>query len=310
MSQNGVTPCDGKWIKGVHPEEPLLGAARRILDARLKAVCRQLPLAAEQPEEDVEYVHQLRVASRRAGEAVRIFSDLIPAPAYQDIRAKLRQVRLAANEARNLDVLCGRMLRSMEAESGSCGVEVLESVKRRREQAQQPIVEVHQQLLAEKLEDRIDEMLEGLRSQRKGKARRRFDKQAPRYLKPSLAKFFKAAAADLSSAEAFHDLRIRGKKLRYTMEIVAAAFAPGFRKKLYPKLVSLQDVMGAVNDHATAEALFGQWMQESEYAEQRAFFQGMLFAEEKARQDLRQAFLVIWTPKTVAKLRRQFEKYI
>jgi CHAD domain-containing protein len=309
MSQNRADPPDGKWVQGVSPEQRLFEAARRILDARLNAVCYWLPLAAEKPQDDVEYVHQLRVASRRAVEAVRVFSDLLPVPAYQDIRTKLRQVRLAADEARNLDVLCGQILRRTEVASNGCSAKVLEQFKGRRRRAQQPIVKTYQELRAEKLDDRISELLEEVCAQQKAKAKGRFGKQAPRYLKPALTKFFKAADADLSSDEAFHDLRIRAKKLRYTMEILAAAFAPGFRKKLYPELVLLQDMMGAVNDHATAETLFGEWLVKSQDVEQRALLQGMLFAEEKAHQDLRQAFLVILTPKTVAKLRRQFRKY-
>ena len=39
-------------------------------------------------------------------------------------------------------------------------------------------------------------------------------------------------------------LRIRTKKLRYTMEIVAVAFDSAFRKKLYPQVTLFQDLLG------------------------------------------------------------------
>jgi uncharacterized protein (TIGR02996 family) len=93
------------------------------------------------------------------------------------------------------------------------------------------------------------------------------------------------------------------------MEILAAAFPACFRKRLYRQLQLLQDVMGAVNDHATARLLFADWLAKSEDAEERAFFQGIVLAETKAHGDLRQAFLVLWTPTTVARLKRELRRF-
>ena len=56
----------GKWIEGTSAEQPVSAAARRALEVRLAVVWHYLPLAAKRASEDVEHVHQLRVASRRA----------------------------------------------------------------------------------------------------------------------------------------------------------------------------------------------------------------------------------------------------
>jgi CHAD domain-containing protein len=112
--------------------------------------------------------------------------------------------------------------------------------------------------------------------------------------------------AELSDGEAFHNLRIRAKKLRYTMEIVKVAFEPCFRKRLYRRVVALQDVMGMVIDHTTAKTLFSEWTAKTDDAEEKAYFQGLLLAETRAREDFRQAFYAIWEPKAVRKLQRQF----
>jgi hypothetical protein len=61
--------ADGKWIAGLTPEMPIEEAARIVLAVRLSAARHHLPLAAGRADEDVEHVHQLRVASRRAGAA-------------------------------------------------------------------------------------------------------------------------------------------------------------------------------------------------------------------------------------------------
>jgi hypothetical protein len=44
------------------------------------------------------------------------------------------------------------------------------------------------------------------------------------------------------------------------MEVVAGAFPSSFRRRLYPRLVAFQDSLGMVNDHATARALFAEWL--------------------------------------------------
>ena len=135
------------------------------------------------------------------------------------------------------------------------------------------------------------------------------DEQAPQYLAPVVKKFFKAATSDLTTDDSLHGLRIRTKKLRYTMEIVAVAFDSSFRKKLYLQVTLFQDLLGTVNDHATAKTLFGNWLSKSEDAQQKAFLEGLLLAEERAAEDLRAAFLATWTPKVVSGLKRQFRPY-
>ena len=97
-----------------------------------------------------------------------------------------------------------------------------------------------------------------------------------------VAKFFEATESDLATDEALHALRIRSKKVRYTMEIVAVAFDSAFREKLYPQMTVLQDVLGTVNDHATALTLFGQWLSKSEAVAERAFLEGLVLAEQQA----------------------------
>ena len=63
--------ADGKWIEGLTPEMAVAEAATVVLAARFEVVRRYLPLAAEKPYDDLEYVHQLRVGTRRAAAALR-----------------------------------------------------------------------------------------------------------------------------------------------------------------------------------------------------------------------------------------------
>jgi CHAD domain-containing protein len=295
---------DGKWTAGISPNQFACAVAAGVLDARLKAVCQSLPLAAEKSNDDVEYVHQLRISVRRAVEALRVFSGLIEEAKANAVRDQLRRIRLAADEARNWDVMAERFSRG-----GDIPAKIVEHIQARRREVQGPIVAVYQELMADAYEAKIDLLVAEVASHRQGVGKRRFGRQAPQYLAPVVKKFFRAAESDLTSDQSLHDLRIRTKKLRYTMEIVAVAFDPAFRKKLYPKVTLFQDLLGTVNDHATTRTLFGDWRSKSEDVQQKAFLEGLLLAEERATEDLRAAFLATWTPKVVSALKRQFRAY-
>jgi CHAD domain-containing protein len=295
---------DSKWITGFSPDQPVCEVASRVLAARLKAVCHSLPLAAEKSDEDVEHVHQLRISVRRAVEAVRVFAGLIEKAEADPLRDRLRRIRLAATEARNWDVMAERF-----SHGGDSSAQIIERIKAHRRETQGPIVAIYQEFTADACEAKVEKLVRQVELHRQGDGKRRFGRQAPQYLVPVVKKFFKAAESDLTTDESFHALRIRTKKLRYTMEMVAVAFDSAFRKKLYPRVTLFQDLLGTVNDHATAMRLFGEWLSKSENAEQKAFVEGLLLAEQRATEDLRAAFLATWTQKVVSGLKRQFWAY-
>lgn len=297
-----------KWNKDVTKKLPVYEAAFRTLRARLYALIYWLPLATENPEEDIEYVHQLRVSTRRAFEATKIFYDLIPREKAEDLKSVLRKIRLAADDARNLDVLGAQFVLGAERMGQSTCTRIVNDIKNQRNQAQQPIEDVFRELQAEDFFESVDDILEQVHTCRRSSVVQPIEEQASSYVKAPLKKFIRAMRHDLSDDEAFHNLRIRGKKLRYSMEVVAFAFPSSFRKQLYPQLVLLQDLMGLVNDHATAVQLFRSWMESEEDVEKKSFFEGMLVAEMKSHHDIRHMFLSEWTPEEMKKLREDFAR--
>src|SRR5262245_50038473 len=96
--------ADGKWIPGLNSDTPVVEAARRVLDVRLGVVRHFLPLAAWHPAADVEYVHHLRVATRRTAAALKLFRDWLPAQQAKAARNHLRGSRRAAGAPRDGDV--------------------------------------------------------------------------------------------------------------------------------------------------------------------------------------------------------------
>jgi len=299
-----VIPADSNWIEGISPNQSVCKVASRVLDTRLKAVCHWLPLAAENSGENIEYVHQLRLSVRRAVAAARVFSGLIDAD-YDELREKLRHIRLAADEARNWDVLCGQF-----SNGGDIPAKFLEQIKAGRRKAQESIVAAYQKYKAEACKEKFEKLVLDVESHGGGGGKRRFVRQARKYLKPVVKKFIKATESDLSTDESLHALRIRTKKLGYTMEILAVAFDPAFRKKLYPQITLIQRLLGTMNDHATAKSVFKDLLSKAKSVEQKAFLNGLLMAEERASDDFKAGFLAIWTPKVVSDLDHQFRAYL
>ncbi len=72
-------------------------------------------------------------------------------------------------------------------------------------------------------------------------------------------------------------------------------------------VLRLQDIMGIVNDHAMGRAFFHDWSLKVQDPPEKAFLEGLVLAEARAHGDVREAFLVMWTRKSVAEVRRQFD---
>src|SRR5262245_2600601 len=103
------SPPTDKWVEPIREGEAVAGVAVRSLRHRLDAVLHYLPLAAEQAGQSGEHVHQLRVWTRRADAALRLYRELTPRRRSRRMRKRLRRVRRAANDARDCDVLLRRL---------------------------------------------------------------------------------------------------------------------------------------------------------------------------------------------------------
>jgi CHAD domain-containing protein len=79
---------------------------------------------------------------------------------------------------------------------------------------------------------------------------------ARQVLPRSAEKFFKRGrkALQKGDAETLHEFRISAKRFRYALEIFQPLYGPQFRKKL-SQLKKLQDLLGRLNDLATARVV-------------------------------------------------------
>jgi CHAD domain-containing protein len=242
--------ADGKWIEGLTPDMDLATAAKRVLHARFEVVRHFLPLAAEQPYEDLEYVHQLRVGTRRAGAALRVFADCLPRKHLRSARRSLRLIRRAAADARDWDVfLLGiASARPLSAASGLPARDFLTGYAMgERSASQNRLVEAANSggptFMVESAE--LPELVHAPRGE---SAPATFGDLAASHLGQLLAAFTAAAEANPTKPAELHQLRILGKRVRYALEIFVECFPPIFKEKAYAAVEEVQGLLGDVQD--------------------------------------------------------------
>ena len=295
-----------KWISA-QGDEPVTEVARRALRSRLEPVREYLPLAAKRHKEDIEYIHQLRVWSRRADAAIEMYRELLPAWRAAWIEEQLGRIRKATNAARDDDVFARRLA----DDDAPAAAKLLGRVREHRGEAQKAVLAVY--ALMDKKKGRFGRRVEKLlkRVRLRGKRRKSTEPTyrdwAEDHLRPILDEFFQVAAGELQDTESLHQFRIVGKKLRYAMELLSAAFDSELRKSAYPLLETLQDRLGKVNDHASALVRIEHWLAENEDSKKAKYLREMLESEQDELRESRRHFSAWWTAERRKEMRDAFE---
>ena len=213
--------------------------------------------------EDPEELHDARVATRRMRAAMKVFEGVLPGRARW-FRDELRWVANALGEVRDLDVQIARLEAWMEeADEEISGFleKVLDLMKKRRVTARENMLGVLDSGRYGRLESSFAEML------RRGPgAEREFAQSdgnspvvepvtvaAPALIWGHYRKWRKAAKrlGESSSPDDFHELRKKGKRLRYALEFVSEVYGEPVQKLVKP-LKALQDDLGDHQDAVVA----------------------------------------------------------
>ena len=285
----------------------LTTVARDALQKRLKNVARYLRLAALSPSEDVEYVHQLRVWSRRGGVAMTVFAELLKKKHFKWFKKHLKQIRRAADLARDCDVMTAQLA------GDPAGQRIFAQLQQHRRSAQQPIVNVYNRMTADSVFTRhTAALLASLADRRRKTVRNQspLPSWAAKQLSPLADDFFAAGSADLSSAAGLHRLRIQAKKLRYAMELLFQGFPAEFEQRAYPAVKEIQKRLGEINDHAVAAERFRNWMHQAASPAEVEYFRLLAEAEVAAFEKSRLKFLTWWSEPRRTRLNRQFQKLL
>jgi CHAD domain-containing protein len=247
---------EGKWIEGLKPGSDLVEAARRVLSVRLAVVEHHMPHTVQQAHQDPEHVHQLRVSTRRADAALRIFRSCLPKKVYKAARKCLRVVRRAAGAARDWDVflLALQERRTTQPAREHPGLEYLVGYATAQRVLAQTELATAIEAQGATFADFVAQTVQAVRMPEPAEGTggvpevtTLIDLARP-MLRNLLHNLEQAAGGDLKDYDQLHQVRIAGKRLRYALEVFAEGFGPELRESLYPQVEEMQEILGRAND--------------------------------------------------------------
>jgi triphosphatase len=201
--------------------------------------------------EDPEDLHDMRVATRRLRATLKLYADFLPERASRFERG-LRWVGSSLGEVRDLDVHLERLAR--EASEGGCGEsldEIIAALQERRDEARQRMLEMLDSARYERLLSSFAGVL------RRGPSPTGpILEVAPDLVRRRYKKARKAAdsLSEDSPPEDFHDLRKKGRRLRYALEPLQGIYGKP-AQRMVEVLKELQDDLGDHQDLVVAVAM-------------------------------------------------------
>jgi CHAD domain-containing protein len=233
-------------------------AAQQVLHALADIAEANLPGAVE--DLDSEFLHDLRTSIRRARSVLRELKGVHPVEARAHVRDELKWAQGLTGPVRDLDV---QLLEwgSLTAGARREDLDALRSVLERRRAAE--LTRLRRGLGSK----RFAVALRGWRALADTPPPTGDDPSRPHAATPihqvagaRIRKVYRRmvrdgnAIGDGSPAEALHDLRKRGKELRYLLELFGASYPDDVVKPMVSTLKDLQDVLGHFQDRATQAA--------------------------------------------------------
>lgn len=201
-----------------------------------------------------EFIHQARVALRRLRSAIKLFAPVLPPEFVTAYGQTWQTLAGALGDTRNWDVFLEETLPPIAAAfpDDKDIKRLRKAAQRRANSARKSVtgllaVSEYPRLLLEftaavyTLSDTLAMPLKDFARQQIASHAKKARKLANRH-------------AELSPAER-HKMRIAFKKLRYTLEFFTPLLPPKRLKPYLAALAQLQDELGLINDHVTAETL-------------------------------------------------------
>jgi CHAD domain-containing protein len=267
--------------------------------------------------EDIEELHDMRVATRRMRAALRVFGPYFKASVVRPYAVGLRRTARALGAVRDLDVFMQKAqayLETLPAEQAQDLDPLLSTWRSQREQAREEMVSY---LDSTKYRDFVEAF--GLFLEKPGAGARKAKTFPPKptlvrhvappliYARWSAVQAF-GPALDGASVAMLHALRIECKRLRYSLEFFAEVLGEEARQ-MVKEVVTLQDHLGDLNDADVANGLLSDFLFASPGGgvSERVIAPGVvayLAAKQRELQRLIEGFPQIWEAFSRPEVRR------
>jgi CHAD domain-containing protein len=263
-------------------------------------------LAAQDPRvrlEQDDAVHQMRVATRRLRSVLAAYRPLLDRTVTEPLRAELQWLGAVLGEARDAEVLHGRLRAAVDAEPddlvlGPVAARIDDDLRGRYREA-------HARILEALDGERYLTLLVAL----DGIAATGGRKTIPRRMRRTWARVRDAAAAaDAAPPEgrdlALHEVRKAAKRARYAAEAARPALGRP-AKRFARRMEELQGVLGEQHDTVVAREVLRAMGAQAYLAGENGFSFGRLHAgEERRGAELEAAYPRAWARASARRVRR------
>lgn len=286
-----------KWVSGVDPQHAMHQAASFSLKDRIACLHQLFACAAISQTENVESIHQLRIATRRVLAVLELYDQWLPTKPTKLLQDSLKKIHRATGKVRDLDVLANRYRKSKE----KIAKKLVKSLVRTRSKMQLRLAKLFFQLSRrDRFLKQTEKLLAKIRISHA-------DDPVGNWMKARwlemVEQFYQSADVDTASLTALHRFRICCKQLRYALELLAPAFGVAEREHAYESLKSLQDRLGRMHDHVIASELFCDWNEKGNRISKACDLTRLNVQEVEMLQAEQRDFTAWWTPSIKADLR-------
>jgi CHAD domain-containing protein len=239
----------------VSPTCTLGELAYRVL--RKDASAMLVNVAGTRLGEDIEALHQMRVATRRMRAAIDMFAEVLPVRAGR-LDAELGWLAALLGDVRDLDIQIGRFddwTEQMPGDHREALDELADLFIAERVEARVALLEALDSKRYERLVSGLTAMLLQGPSARSGAGRALAVTAVPALIGERHSASGKAArrATRTGVPADYHRLRIRCKRLRYSLEFASGLYG-GDLRGFVRQMTRLQDTLGAMQDAEVASA--------------------------------------------------------
>lgn len=236
--------------EGVGPNTPVGVAAVTLLSSRMQPMFDLETAAASGT--DMEAVHDMRVASRRTREALRIFAHLYRREDARRIKRTVRTVTRSLGAVRDADVFCDRFSAiAADATDEAERFALAYVIGYRRAHRVRDLADMREALEELHLAEHRPQILRSLHAFRDGAdVSEPLSWLAEDTLRARLDEFFGhlPAALEESAVLEQHEMRKSGKHLRYAIETFRSCLDPERFDELHKTVKRFQDVIGELHD--------------------------------------------------------------
>ncbi len=250
----------------MYPDDPMSEAGRKVLSTHfMKMLANE---AGTREGADIEFLHDMRVSTRRMRAAFRIFEPFYSAKAVKRFNKGLRSTGRALGVVRDLDVLIEKAEAyeaALPPDDGFTVQPLIENWRTVRERSRQELTEYLDSSAYRRFVEEFRAFLET-----PGAHARSIPAGEPvayqvRHIVPRLVmeRYEQVRAyepiLDAAPVTTYHMLRIDCKRLRYALEFFAPLLGAG-APALIKQVTGMQDLLGAMQDAHVAEGLIAEFL--------------------------------------------------